>query len=390
MSFFLLLKLIVLFLLGLILSVVVRTRKAFIPLGGIETLALGWVIGPSVLGILNFSDYRTISFIFVLSATFFGFIHGFQWEGGYVRKIPRKFLIVHGGLSSFLFILGYWCGRILYPYVYTQDMISMLTHERFAAVIGFMSAVTAPTLVVTLYKRKFIHLHESRLLVLMSVIQTSVALMLYVFTYISTREAFTREIELWALALILLAGAGWTLHAWGVEIEERVTLFIGFLFLLSGVSVLFPITMVGTGLFVGILCAQSPFLKRILSGQLQGFEKALYFVFSVLLGGLIHTIDTNIILIAGFILIFRTVTKIGIAHFPAFRPKHLTANEVGMVWLSISGMTLVVITEAVWYEYGPDPARWLPSWAVGLIIGVVLCDLLASYWWFFHRKEQES
>lgn len=281
-------------------------------LSGLVYIFLGMYLGKMGLNILSPEVLDGLTPLLSLGLGWIGFLFGFQFEGKYLRRFPKKYIGLSFLKSFFVFFSVYIAIYFLVRQLYFEQPHHLLTGV--ALTFGLLATINSPTLLnaasfALTCKGNYFYL--ARFLTSVSgfwgILGLAFLFSFWHFPFSNSRTALLGTIlfVISTVAPIILGYLFFILTKKRSSEQDNLVYLLGFIFFVSGAAFYFDMSPLYVSMVMGITYSNLTKIQERLYPLLLSVEKPLYIVFLILIGAIWEfTFDFNItVLILAFLCI---------------------------------------------------------------------------------------
>lgn len=276
---------------------IVRRRSLsplnYIFLSGLVYIFLGMYLGKMGLNILSPQVLDDLTPLLCLGLGWIGFLFGFQFEGKYLRRFPKKYIGLSFFLSMFVFFLVYAAVFFLVRELYAEQPRFLL--YGLALSFGLLATVTSPTLLNAAsfaLPSKGDYSYLARFLTSVSgfwgIVGLALLFSFWHFPFFEYRIVLNGAylILISTVVPIILAFLFYLLTKKRTSEQDILVYLLGFVFFVSGAAFYFNLPPLYVSMVMGITYSNLTKIQERLYPLLLSVEKPLYIVFLILIGAI--------------------------------------------------------------------------------------------------------
>lgn len=385
----------------------------FLFTAGTEFLFVGWILGPTMTGVITEQNVAELTPILSLGLGWIGLLLGLQFSRETLSRIPANAWQLGGiyfvGCLGFLSLFFYVSTPLLFSWVGDLGIMGTQLIERnhilfigFVLLLGSIGSLTTASALGLLVRDHKARGDRVRLLQLITEIRAPAAITLmgvwYAVMHVSSNPTTIRELasgllledsyvvameevvlsgSAWLLVTLLLGvGMGWLLHyltSQRLKESEMLLLLAGMVIFSGGLSSFLHLSPLFVNMIMGITLANLPnFSRTRMTNLLLDTEKPFFVIFMLLVGTMWPPISIEVLAFAGLFIAIRTLALLccGWCH-NRMRPieSEQPNSLIGLSMLPMGGLSI-----ALAIDYNLIRPGFFSELAIGIAILVVLVN----------------
>ncbi|MFW6081046.1 MAG: hypothetical protein ACOC7W_03955 [Desulfosalsimonas sp.] len=352
-------------------------KFAWLNLTGLEFLAIGLLLGPRFLNVLDESTARSLEPLTALALGWIGLLLGFQFEASQLKKFPPAFFLAMLVESTFTVLVSFCFFYFMLPvFVPLSGSMQVVLPLMLSAAAACTSQSGLALLFPARAGRQAATL---RLVRYMASLDGLVPMAVLVFIFFArTREVSVTPVQILFLLAAALGGI-FIIYMFFLArrrgIDELGLVIIGMTIVTSGAAAMVGFSPLLANFFMGLCLVNLTMEKEKIFHLLASIEKPVYLLLLIFLGASWHLPDFWIALPALAFFIVRFAGKIGgamgaVRLLPAL---HGCPGLLGLGLLEQGGLAVAILFDFQQRFSGPEV-----TYAVGFALAAIVFAQLAS------------